>query len=451
MLEAHARSFLAALAFALIAPALSAQEAETKSELRDPAAIAGEVAQRARLERIDGVAVLFLSGTDRERGFDEGFLLCEEMVRLIDGFCLDPAVMPSPLAWKMLIRPRVLKTMDITPRLRERCEGLLAGMQAKRGGPVEPERLGRALNAEDLIAVSALPDLMGLLCSSFAAWDRSVAGGAPLVGRNLDYLTTEAICATVMVKVHARAGERRAWVEIGWPGALGCLTGYSEDGVYLAIHDVRPRGAKKDGLFTPRAHGFQEVLETLAPGPDLPERAAELLRAHRFIMGGNGMLAWAAGRGEESTHGAAISGTESTHGAAVLEIDDRYELEQGVSVRRSPETSYIACSNHHRSRAENPRCRRYGAIWSGLDASAQAPLDRAKAWEVISSASVAQTLYRLVLDLERGVLELDLRASTANGDWKKRAQLDLRALLARAATLATPQQAKAEAGASAGR
>ncbi|MBK9384549.1 MAG: hypothetical protein IPN34_06985 [Planctomycetes bacterium] len=434
MLEAQVRHLFAALAIALIAPALSAQVAEPQPPPRDPAVIATEVAQRARLETIDGVAVLFLSGSDRERGFDEGFLLCEEMVRLIDGFCLDPAVMPSPLAWKMLIRPRVLKTMDITPRLRERCEGLLAGMQARRGGPVQPERLGRALNAEDLIAVSALPDLMGLLCSSFAAWDRSVSGGAPLVARNLDYLTTEAICATVMVKVHARAGERRAWVEVGWPGALGCLTGFSEDGVYLAIHDVRPRGAKKEGLFTPRAHGFQEVLETLAPGPELPERAAELLRSHRFIMGGNGMLAW-------STR----DGAESTRGAAVLEIDDRYELEQGVSVRRSEETSYIACSNHHRSRAENPRCRRYGSIWSGLGASAEAPLDRAKAWEVISSASVAQTLYRLVLDLDRGLLELDLRASASNGDWKKRAQLDLRALLARAAQLqaasAPPQPA----------
>ncbi|MBL8898917.1 MAG: hypothetical protein JNM84_14855 [Planctomycetes bacterium] len=432
MIHATRRSFLAALAFAFVAPALGAQEADPRSAPRDPAVIAHEVAQRSRLETIDGVAVLFLSGTDRERGFDEGFLLCEEMVRLIDGFCLDPAVMPSPLAWKMLIRPRVLKTMDITPRLRERCEGLLAGMQAKRGGPVEPERLGRALNAEDLIAVSALPDLMGLLCSSFVAWDRSVAGGTPLVGRNLDYLTTEAICATVMVKVHARAGERRAWVEVGWPGALGCLTGYSEDGVYLAIHDVRPRGAKKEGLFTPRAHGFQEVLETLSPGPDLPERAAELLRSKRFIMGANGMLAWSA-----------LPTAEGSRGAAVLEIDDRYEVDRGVSVRRSEENCYIACSNHHRSRAENPRCRRYGAIWSGLGASAEAPLDRAKAWEVISSASVAQTLYRLVLDLERGHLELDRRASATSGDWKPRARLDLRALLSQA-TPAQPAKAQAE-------
>lgn len=422
MLEFPARPRFVALALALLAAAPLAQEAAPPREPRDPATIAAEVAQRSRLETIEGVAVLFLSGTDRERGFDEGFLLCEEMVRLIDGFCLDPAVMPSPLAWKMLIRPRVLRTMEITPRLRERCEGLLAGMQARRGGPVEPERLGRALNADDLIAVSALPDLMGLLCSSFAAWDAAAAKGAPLVGRNLDYLTTEAICATVMVKVHAPHGERRAWAEVGWPGALGCLTGYSADGVYLAIHDVRPKGAKKEGRFTPRAHGFQEILETLAPGEDLPERAAALLRERRFIMGGNGMLAWSAG-----------AGPQPTRGAAVLEIDDRYELEQGVSVRRSPESTYIACSNHHRERAEDHRCRRYKTIWSGLDTTKAAPLDRARAWEIISSASVAQTLYRLVIDLENGVLELDLRASTATEDWRPRARLDLRALLARAA------------------
>jgi hypothetical protein len=445
MIEFSARPLSAALALALFAAAPRAQEAPparttpaqtTPAESpRERAAVAAEVAQRARLETIEAVPVLFLSGTDRERGFDEGFLLCEEMVRLIDGFCLDPKVMPSPLAWKMLIRPRVLRTMDITPRLRERCEGLLAGMQARRGGPVEPERLGRALNAEDLIAVSALPDLMGLLCSSFAAWDAAAAQGAPLVGRNLDYLTTEAICATVMVKIHAAHGERRAWAEIGWPGALGCLTGYSADGVYLAIHDVRPKGAKKEGRFTPRAHGFQEILEALAPGADLPERAAALLREHRFIMGGNGMLAWSAG-----------AGAQRTRGAAVLEIDDRYELERGVSVRRSPETTYIACSNHHRERAEDHRCRRYRTIWSGLDTSRATPLDRARAWEIISSASVAQTLYRLVVDLETGVLELDLRASAATDDWRPRARLDLRALLGRAAAVASTAETDATAG-----
>lgn len=407
-------------ALAFLAAALPAQQPATPAAPVDAPAIAAQVAQRSRLETLDGVSVLFLSGTDRERGFDEGFLLCDELVRLIDGFCLDPAVVPSPLAWQFLLRPRVLRTLDVTPRLRERCEGLLAGMQARRGDVVRPVRLGRALEVEDLLAVSALPDFLGLLCSSFAAWDHSSTGGAPLVGRNLDYLTTDAICATILVKVHAAQGERRAWVEVGWPGALGCLTGYSEAGVYLAIHDVRPTGAKLEGLFTPRAHAFQEILETLAPGDDLADRAAALLREHRFVMGGNGMLAWSGGNEEMRTRG-----------AAVLEIDDRYDLDRGVSVRGPVETSYVACSNHHRTRAEGQRCRRYGAIWSGLGSTAQEPLDRERAWEVLASASVRKTLYRLVLDLETGALELDRRVDAKGEGWQPRAHLDLKALLER--------------------
>lgn len=368
------------------------------------------------LRTVDGVDVLFLHGTEKDRGYAEGFLVGDRILELVTEFCLSKRVMPRPALWEMGVRLRIGAGMAISKEQRERAEATLQGMRARKLD-LRLEAVGRDLDALDLIAASALPDFTGLACSSFSVFGRRVQGEGPIVGRNLDYFATDAVVKHIMVIVNAPTEGRHGWVNIGWPGNMGCLTGISDAGAFLSIHDVGVRGGDSSKKFTARPRALQYVIETLTPGSETARAAQATLRDHQFVMGGNFMLAWNGG---------------ATRGAAVFEVDGKPE-DGGVTLRL-PETGadFITCTNHHRARREPGRCNRYAKILTAEaeTESHEALLTTNDVWNVIESASVSGTLYRLVADLGAGKLELDRRVQRGERTWHPRAHLDVQELLA---------------------
>jgi hypothetical protein len=225
-----------------------------------------------------------------------------------------------------------------------------------------------------------------------------------------------------MVFVHAARGQRAGWIGVGWPGSPGCVTGLSERGVFVAIHDVPPPKSDGEGRFTPRALALQALVEELHPSDATPLEALARLRGHRYAMGGNVLLAWQARPADAPADGLA------SRGAVILELDGRRSFDGGVTVRfPALGERYVVCSNHHRARAtdgDGLGCDRYEALLVGARRSAEGlasarpqPLDGAAAWRLIGETEMSITLYRCVADL--GARTLAVERSTDTG-WRPR-------------------------------
>jgi hypothetical protein len=424
--------FLLVFCVALTAPSIAASLQGPLTRVVDGWALPP---RGGRLEVREGTRVLHLEGDVAERGFAEGYLCADELLECFNEFALGHVVARRPLAWDLIVLPGVRARFEFGDDTRRWAEGVIAGAtlaRRERGADLTLAPLGRALGVDDVLACAAIPDLAGLLCSSFAVWGEGTAFGDVLVGRNLDYPSTPAIERHSLVHVHAPRGDRAGWIGVGWPGSPGCLTGLSDRGVFVAIHDVPAPRPDGDGRFTPRSLALQELVEELRPSDDTPKDALARLRRHRFTMGGNVLLAWQAASSDE-VHASdleTLRGKVSTpRGAVVLELDGRRSVDEGVTVR-FPELGepFVVCSNHHRARDDDGHgCDRYGALLAGARRSAKGstavrplPLDGPRAWDLIGESEMGITLYRCVADL--GARTLGLERSTDTG-WRPRISL----------------------------
>ncbi len=375
---------------------------------------------------VDGIDVVHLRGTPTEQAFAEGYLCAEEIPALFRDVVLNGPLLPEEAKkqaaglWNLMVLPTINKRVAFPEVYRERAEALLDGIAARDPDLLEIPELRRELGAEDLLAVATFPDFAGLACSSFVAWGDRVQGKGPLVGRNLDYFATDQLLQESMVFVRAPSEGRRGWVSIGWPGILGCLTGISEDGLFVSIHDV-PADALEDGKVTPRPIALQELLETVEPGRNPVAAATASLREHTYGMGGNFLFAW---KGH---------GDQRGPGGAVFEVFPAESAEAGVTPRL-PEAgqAWITCSNHHRARIEPPyRCNRYFALFDGLGAL-EAAIDLDGAGNMIRESEVRGTLHQVVADLDAGTFSLRLRRKPRENEWSEAGPWSVAELLAEA-------------------
>ncbi|MCA9321365.1 MAG: hypothetical protein KDB53_11550 [Planctomycetes bacterium] len=380
-----------------------------------PAQVAAPPQVTGILSEVDGMRVLSVWGDWRERGHAQGVLLGAEIMDLVENFALSPKVsMGKPQIWDLMIKPTCLSRFEFPKEARDFAAGVIEGLQTHDADLRHIEALDREIVDSDILVCSCIPDLVGLMCSSFVAWGEVVAGDAHLVGRNLDYFSTPALTKHTMLVVHAPQEGEHGWVSVSWPAIFGCLTGFSDAGVSLAIHDVYVKAEKGKDKFTPRIIALQQVLVTAEPGPDTASKARDFLAARRFTIGGNGMLAWS---------------SQEHCGGAVLEFDGRKSNGNGATTR-GPDGSneWVVCSNHHRLRSEQGHdCRRFADI-AGRVAGRESSMDFAAGWKTIESASVGMTLYRTMADLRSGRLEVDRRTSPT-ADFAPRARFNIKKLI----------------------
>lgn len=396
----------------LVVPALQAQDATPAAPVEAPLASVESVVDPF-LERdvVGGVEVLFLRGTDEERARALGAHRMPKVIELFESFALAKELGLSPLAWGFAVLPKSRKVLAELTGQRERYEHMLEGAVAVHGpSSLVVPQLNRPLTVDDLMAVTLLPDFMGLGCSSFAAWGEEVQGSGPVVGRNLDYFGSEVMLEQSGLVVHAPLGDRAGWVSIGWAGLDGCLTGVSDRGVSVAIHDVDDsRVDDRRVKVTPRITALQELITRLRPGPNVLEQAERILEEHRFGYGANVMVAWRGGEGFEP-------------GGAVFEVHAAGDAESVADevVARAPDRGdqWIVCTNHHRNVDEIATCRRYHSVVTVLEPEA-APIDEEGASDLIGRPEVRSTLYQTVADLER--LHLTVRLRRPGGRWDEAA------------------------------
>jgi len=329
----------------------------------------------------DGVRVLRLWGTPRERGFAQGWLLAKEIVRGA-GEGIKWALEGRMEVYRTQLRPLATFGFRFSTEEGQELAGILAGLKARLS---DAERkigiLGRELDIVDLKVLNTFGDWYALGCSSAAVWGPLTEDGTAAVVRNFDFNALDLMLSSQHVRIAAPLpgdGKKRGWVGLCHPAGVGAMTAMNSDGVFASIHDVNVLPKQKDYLQgnVPRLVALKRLMEELGPKGAV-ENAAKLCKSWNTLFGNNFMVATPAPGG-------------GLH-AGVIEYDTREDKEKGVNLR-GPDAlegggnggpdeledvrtrGYVVCSNHHRSRA-NGRCSRYDSLMEGCAEAGAKPLD----------------------------------------------------------------------------
>ncbi len=337
-----------------------------------------------RLTAVDGVSVLTLWGTPQQRGFAHGHFLAEGLVAMLDAYLADTELSGGPPQYEAMTQ-LVPLMMRIPPAYQEELRGLLAGIEAKLDGKTTVPRLNRKLAIRDLVTVNCIPDSAGFGCSSFVAWGPLTPDGNTISGRNLDWNVSAALLDGQVVVVHVPEADSGtlAWVSVGWPGLIGCLTGMNAEGVTVSMHDSwggRPTG--KMG-FTPRAFALREALETAKPATAQAD-ILEVFRRRTVAVGNNvGVALPHRGGGPAPSLVFEYDGVTTRTGGVTV------RLPQPADKARPGGNAYQITTNHYRSRAKPRRCGRFKKIRRALAAATKKNerIDVEAAWQILGSVA----------------------------------------------------------------
>ena len=252
---------------ALLADALLVPAACGAAPFRFPEARFGK---KAELKYVNKVPVLVVEGTPEEIGTAAGTLVVKPAVRVLDyprgliehfsGRGL------GALLWKQaIVQGRAMEKHFPADYHKE-----LKAMEKASGAPWE-----------SLVAGNTLFDIKKLvLCSALLVeGDRSATRG-PLVGRNLDYPSLGYVQDYSLVTVYRPKG-KHAFVSVGFPGLIGCLSGMNDAGLTVAV--LEDFGARKgegrfDSTGIPYALNYRTLLEECATIEEAQKRLEKLPR-----------------------------------------------------------------------------------------------------------------------------------------------------------------------------
>ncbi len=220
--------------------------------------------------RVEGIPLIRLSGTPRERGERHGRLLGAQVRALVRHY-LDRFIGPARARF-LEISGRLLASL--TDEERDEIEGLAHGLAELR-----PE--------DARLAATFLDAHKTVYCSNVVATHHRT--GRPLFGRNLDFPSYGIAHRLGAVFVH-EASDEIPHATVGWPGLLGALSGMNREGLTLALNLVYGESDASDGV--PATFALRRVL---ARAPDLPA-AEDLLRRTRFASTNNVTVCDARGR-----------------------------------------------------------------------------------------------------------------------------------------------------------
>ena len=276
-----------------------------------------------RLQYINGLPVLTVAGTPEEIGEQVAVLTATPLQRLVKY----PRETLDNLRIGFLM-PQLIKVSNaMLPQFPPDHRRELEAMAKRAGVPMDLAVLG-----------NTLPDILKTTgCSTVIVEPTRSAVKGPLFGRNLDNYNLGFLHDYSLVTVY-RPNGKHAFVAIGFPGMVGCVSGMNDAGLALATLEVysskdgAPRLAPKG---VPYLLTYRRVLEECTTVAE----AEKVLRSLERTTMNNLAIC-------------------DPHGGAVFEITSR-----SLVIRR-PEEDICCCTNHFRTAelATDNRCQRYDIL-----------------------------------------------------------------------------------------
>jgi hypothetical protein len=225
---------------------------------------------------VDGLPVLMLRGSHRERGEAHGRLAGPEIMKSCDQLA-SLLHRRLPGGWQASLI--VSKQFQLPKRYLEEMQGMLAGIQQS----TTPEQrtlatTGREMTVADLTLLNT-PDVFELFrCSQFSAWGSAAKDGELIVGRNFDYppiLPRDNFC--ILAVEPSEAGLRPTMDSLFF-GFVGCgIAAIRDDGIYVAPNtggpsprEILPKEPIASGLV------LRTFLETAQPATAIEELTKDM-------------------------------------------------------------------------------------------------------------------------------------------------------------------------------
>lgn len=382
---------------------------------------------KGRLTEIDGVPVVTVWGNASEQGYAHGYLVAQRAVPLLDQMLKNGVIFTVDTYQNKLLAH--INLMKIEPKYEQELRGILAGIEARLGGPARVPALGRAVKYEDLVALNSVDlDCANFRCSAFAAWGPMTKDGHTISGRNMEWPLDRALFESqmVLVRLPSADGKTPGLVSVFYPTCIGTTTAMNGDGLSAAMHDVVPRDPTAQERYVCRTLAHRDALEAARPRSFTADIAA-ILRQQPCFMGDNMMV----------TRPFAGSGP----GAVVFEHDGYMPDGDGVTVREpEADACFIVCTNHYLKREQRQPesdCPRYATLMRKLEEIAKSHgrkhVTVDAAWRILKSAPIQHlvTYHRVVFEPNKRRMHV---AFPKNGDPKTQGKvvvLDVAKLLQR--------------------
>ena len=202
---------------------------------------------KAELKYVNGLPVLTVEGTPEEMGAAVGTLALKPARRVLDY----PQGLLKYFSASFMWKSAVQKGEEMVRRF-------------PAGYRREMEAMARASDAprDKVVAGNTLFDIKKMiLCSALTVESNRSHTHGPLLGRNLDYPSLGYIHEYSLVTVYRPKG-KHAFVSIGFPGLVGCLSGMNDAGLAVGVLEVF--GARAgEGRFDPKGLPYALCYRTL--------------------------------------------------------------------------------------------------------------------------------------------------------------------------------------------
>jgi isopenicillin-N N-acyltransferase like protein len=344
--------------------------------------------EQGELRYIEGLQVLTVQGTPGDIGRQRA-ALTGEAARTIANYPKD------------LLRRWNLESK--WPRIVEAARGVL-----EQSPPPHREELltfadTAGVDRDLAIVGNTLMDIYGgtFACSSLIVEPARSATKGPLFGRNLDYYTLGFLDKYGLVTVYRPQG-KHAFVSIGFPGLLGCLSGMNDAGLALAVHEAHV-SADGAAMFNPKGMPYTFCFRRMLEECTTVEQAEKLLRSTPRTT----LLSLA---------------VCDRRGGLVLEMTPKT-----VMARRAGD-GLLACTNQFRTQPLSvwPWCRRYNTL---LQAAA-GPIDVAEMARRLDQVNLGRLTLQTMI-FEPSTLTLHLAMGSCPSSSQPLRRLPLAGLLAR--------------------
>lgn len=389
----------------------------------DPGEIEPTMDVNGKLETVDGIDVMWVWGTREEMGYAEGALLCSRIRDFFRDYVLDYVVPNSGYDYSAL--QAIVTLFYSMPEdderelgamlqgIRERCP---AGDLVAESENLEPSSGGsRELTYEDMVLGHALADWA---CSSLTVWGEASATAGTLHARNLDFIqdTDGVILSSHLVKIYKSAEDGDAtWASVSFPGLVGCISCFNEEGTGITMHNVSGLGAHANAV--PRMLAARSAIVDSVGASDRVAAAETALEACPQQVGNN-------------LHFSLHCADTTCTGGAVFEYDGYDTHTDGYATVRAPgdvddgltTTGAIVCTNHYMKRDTPPTSGgshdRYQALATGVNAAASSGgLDVAGALALMDETSElntgSPTVHTVIMDTGAMTLRLYVPESTS--------------------------------------
>ncbi len=199
---------------------------------------------RGSLERVDGALVLRLAGTPREMGLQHGRLLADTIRITVERVIDNRSKVSKKTAYVLYKMLRGVMHRRLIPHIPPRILDEIRGIAE-----------GSGVDMEDLVAANLFPEAFH--CTGAALFGKATRDGELYHVRILDYMTDIGLQETALVVI-AEPDGRQPWLNVGFAGFAGSVTGMNARGI--TIGEMGGGGVGHyDG--TPMAFLLREALE----------------------------------------------------------------------------------------------------------------------------------------------------------------------------------------------